>query len=710
MALIYCDPVNGNDANSGLTFALRKKTLYAASLAAGPNSEIRIIKSPEPTVLGTCSWTDNSNTVTIPTGTVVNIENCESGWTSSTNVTNTYSSTRKEGSFSLSMAIGASFTTGKAAYKAVSMDLTGYQQLSFWVRQASGTVAPAGQVSIKLCSDTTGDTPVHSFDVPKLGVTGFWHCFTVDLGSGMGAIQSIAIYINSDLGAQTFLFDNILASKAPSAADSLSLVSLISKGTTDEPWLPIRSIVGTTVILDGYTNDTAINIHARYLGTTESVTSYKREPLRTPVGTSNTDTLAWSGTGGTYTGVTISGGWNDIDMSTITGETFLDGTNSQGYGIKHDSVRGCSYSNLSLVRYFYGTDFTNTVETVPTGLISFGTIAGCYIANTSGSALHGVTADIKNLCNCNAVGFNAGAFRMNVTIKNLFGFDSALSPGGIDSNFTVTNIGYLSNGIQPYSKNTQITIGTLKNTSGALFSISGGYKNTIKISNIGSISATNFITTFITARDIEFDLSGATLTVPYLISVPNATSITSGGAIIKNANLVITNRVIASDVLFENCTINGVPAAYTNANQGIWSFQNFNNTLGDSRHYSYAGVIQTATDQRQTGTGYSWKFSPNSNTSSTYPLELELAKLPISAESITFSIYIRRTDSSSTASIIAKKGQLGLTSDVISSSTVTGSWEKVTLTVTPTVQGVLTLHMQAYGTTPVWFDTFGVQE
>ena len=114
--------------------------------------------------------------------------------------------------------------------------------------------------------------------------TSYKYSFTINKGSALGSsIQSVALYAIADPGTPTILLDNIIACKASSSADALSLTSLISKNSAasggDEGWYPIQSINGTTVLLD---NGPAINANAGrgYYGTTETVATYKREVLQ----------------------------------------------------------------------------------------------------------------------------------------------------------------------------------------------------------------------------------------------------------------------------------------------------------------------------------------------------------------------------------------------------------------------------------------------
>jgi hypothetical protein len=185
--------------------------------------------SPMPTQVDSGAvWTNQSKTVTLSGAVTANVDLCETAWTASTNVTATASaSTFKEGTKCASLAIASGFTTGLCAYHAMSAtDFSGYQQLSFWVQV--NTAVAANVLQIKLCSDNAGVTAVNTINIPALNSATQWTAITVDTAGALGAsIQSVALYAASDPGTVTVLFDNILACKASSSADSLTLNSLI---------------------------------------------------------------------------------------------------------------------------------------------------------------------------------------------------------------------------------------------------------------------------------------------------------------------------------------------------------------------------------------------------------------------------------------------------------------------------------------------------
>jgi len=328
MTIYYLDLVNGNDANDGLSFAARKKTFPSITpLTAGDT--IRVMKTPDATSLGSCTWSSTSKNITLQAPVTAHICTCETAWTASTNVTcTTVTNYTRFGTNESSMAIAAGFTTGKVAYFTTgALDLSAYQQISFFMR--NNAAIPANSLYLDLCSDTTGDVPVASFLLPQQTGTrnGRLYPYTFDFGSALPSnVNSISIRAVSDPGTLTIVFDNIIACKAPSAADSLTLNSIIGLNTADEPeWFPIRYIDGTTV---------SILINCNWKGSTGSLTTYKMEPIRifdfaTPssLPTSESATFtAWSLTnGGASNGyVNIECGYDTTSMSSQTGYTAVD--------------------------------------------------------------------------------------------------------------------------------------------------------------------------------------------------------------------------------------------------------------------------------------------------------------------------------------------------------------------------------------------------
>ena len=403
MAIWYWDPVGGNNANDGTTFANRKLNLQNLTLVAAGDT-VRCIKSPDAVNTGiNATWTDGSNTVTLASAQTLLVSSCDTNWTASTNVTCTATATgRKEGTFCQQTAVAAGFTTGKASYFATgTLNCSGYQQLTFWITQTAGTLAVAGDYTMSLCSDVAGATQVNNFAIPAVGALNQPFPVTIDLGTNLGAsIQSIAFYVNVDRGAVTFNFDNINVALASASASALTVSSLIGKGGTDNQYLGIRSISGTTVILDSapqYTLNLA-GTEPLWSGTTETVALYRRETLKTIQGTAAaTYVNYYAGATGTLgSTVTISGGWDTTNMSTQTGQTYLDGSNGLGYGL--------STSNSTVLFSFLTISNINCYR--------FN--SGIFTYSSNGSGVTNLSIITDNLNNNNMYGLNS-----NLGIANL---------------------------------------------------------------------------------------------------------------------------------------------------------------------------------------------------------------------------------------------------------------------------------------------------
>lgn len=313
----------------------------------------------------------NNTRVRLTTAVTQNIASTGPGraaWTATAggNITTSFDTTNfKEHNQADSIAIAAGFSTGLAAYWPLpsTLNLSSYQQVSFWIQQTAGTVGAAGAVDLRLCSDTAGATAVNTISIPNLVVAGRWVPVTVDLGTNLGSsIQSIALYVNTDNGAQTFLLSNIIACKASSAADSLTLTSLIGKNTAGETFWGIQSINGTRVMLDGDTNTTPTTTTLRgYYGTSEIVTTHKRETIKvgpSAAATTTVQVVQDSGTDGNP--ITFSGGWDRTNMSTQNLETWLDGQNSFGYLISLVTRRFINFSKIAGVRGTRAFDLDST--------------------------------------------------------------------------------------------------------------------------------------------------------------------------------------------------------------------------------------------------------------------------------------------------------------------------------------------------------------
>jgi hypothetical protein len=726
----YLDPVSGNDANNGTSFANRWKTLTTGATAAriAPGDTIRVIKSPDPTLIGNANWTNNSNTITLGAAVSTNIATCDSAWTGSTNVTATVGSSivncLKEGTGYANLSIASGFTTGKVAYFATgTLDLSGYQQVSLWFR--SSTALASGVFEIRLCTDTIGNVSAHTFQLPAAAAD-LNHPYTVDLGANMNAaIASIAVYALVDPGTRVLQLDNIIACKASSSADSLTLNSLIGKkwnqnwaastsyaqndivrpsignrngfvykktdagsdtsggseptwpreiGATvtdntitwecydvEETWYPIKSINGTTVILDywssvpagGYTN-------GYYQGATETVSTYKREPLFCMPTTVNGAVLGNPTEDGSYGNVfTVSGGWDRTAMSTRDGETWIDGA---GAGLFCSMNKAYwVFDNINVARCAYAYVLNGT---------TLGSIAlkNCHIVGCANSIILGDFSVSSE----NGYGDLDGVVCMFNQVGPVLSFPTKGRCIRADAN---------GNGAGIYLDNAGDTFGEPKvlnwvRCGGQRYGIYANYASDVYVRNL------------ITARN-------------------------NSGIYTRNGQMRLFNWTSQTDTLLVE-----TPSASDNM-AGVW----VSKLSGDANSHalvtnnSPVNAIETVTDQRHTASGVAWRFT-NAGLEP-WPLRLVICKVKCLANTAyTFKVWTRRNDTGMHGRCSLEGGQIpGVPDDVtvLCDPTVDTWVQSSALSWTPTANGVVEIVFETWAedstteTDYFWIDDMSIE-
>ncbi len=352
---------------------------------------IRISKTADPVSLGqNASFTDESKTITLTTAVTKKVEDAISGWTAAANVTLGTNTNRKLGATAMTVTVANAFTTGKVCYQTIAgggtQDFSGYQVLNFWMRPTAGIAIAANTYKICLCSDTTGDTIVDTFNIPALFSNAAWQPFSINLGGNMGAsIQSVSIHAIVDPGnsAAVFSLNNIFAS-----AGNLTLKTLIGKN--NYVYYNIQSIDGTTISIDG--NNTVVAGRG-YSGTTESVTLYYREVFQIPAssGTWQSTNEAGDGIGGIISYIC---GWNTSN-DTRDGETVVaSAVVGVGTGLNLSSFIDFSYLVLARFNGSIAAGIENNISNcVVTGSATFVSLTSvsanyfsCKFLNNSGSS------------------------------------------------------------------------------------------------------------------------------------------------------------------------------------------------------------------------------------------------------------------------------------------------------------------------------------
>lgn len=580
-------------------------------------------------------------------------------WTASTNVVASVITTDfKEGGECQSIAVGAAFVTGLAAYFPTgALNLSAYQQLSFRIKQTLGTIGADNSITLRLCSDALGVTAVDTFSIPSTAaLNSGWISFTLNKGAALGAsIQSIGFVVNTDNGAQTFLLDNIIACKAVSAADALSNTSLIGKNTAGETWCAIQSINGKRLMLDAGDKRPLAGSHARgYSGVTETVQAWRRETTKiamqpgTGLGPPPQMGAAESGTVGAP--ITYSGGWNRVDMTTQTGETWLDGQNFFGNGLGGSFLAYVAFESLSCVR------FTTGFYSVGAGIdVSFQNV---HLNNNLSRGM------FPNQC----IGFIG-------SIKSM-SYNSIAIEGQSDRNtFSVDKVdGNTSNGFQFTGKACDQAISFARN-NGA------------------------FGVQFLTGAD-DSRVSAITTNGNATAGIGNSSgSNACGRNFLKNA--LISEAVEVVSIANANCRLMS---------------ENHDNVAGANVIFLDGGQISSDTVTRKTASGVSWRIDVTSaNRTTQYPIDFEIARVAVGANTlVTVSAWLYRTNVGLTHRLVCKGGQIaGVAADVSTAMTaIANTWELVTITFTPTEVGVVNITTETFGGTTFsgYVDDFAVTQ
>lgn len=373
MTTYYVDPVNGNDANDGLSWATAYKTLLNgptfARMGQTDSDEVRIAKSPDPISIGNVEWTNGSPTLTVSTLSNVTVDNCETAWSAGLVTPTTTTAYFREGARSVACTLTS--TNGKVGYKTLpSTNYSAFTRLTFWVNFGTAVnFSTSNPFTLSLCSDTTGDTAVVTFRLPRYYYPpNYWVPITITPESGLmsnaTAIQSIALRTTAAV-TNTIRIDNISLAKDSSDATALVLTDLIAKDNGKGEYYPILYIDGTTVGIAGHqgANTAAVTATQNYysFNGTETVNTLKRECFNTAL-----DIVATASSSAinafNYTNIanwpatkTYIGGVNPA-TNLVDGETWFDGITRYGHGLTQSNSADASWnvSNVSAVRYYIG--------------------------------------------------------------------------------------------------------------------------------------------------------------------------------------------------------------------------------------------------------------------------------------------------------------------------------------------------------------------
>ncbi len=648
---------------------------------------------------GNCTLIDN-HAVQLDSALTKTIDRCEQAWTLANSSTVTLDTSQyKEGDASAKIVKASPSNSTLYAYKAVGgdsgLDLSSYQKVSFWIRNA--TAITANQWNICLCSGSAGDTPVDTIAIPAIPSTNYWVVLSIarDGGGNLGsAIKSVALYSGTSAGSTTGIYlDNIIAC----TTSGLNLQSLVSRNTciqsstssvgfASEPWLGIQSISedGRVIRLDTDVNDLASeNLTSGggsgYSGVAGSGSLYIREGIKTTLASSTStavNTINEAGTSGND--INYYGGY-DPTTNACSRETFFDGQNGNGYGLACGSRGYLGIKHLSFVRYYQGINMSANYYTVDAisdlnncsyagmyaqnaGRFTIGTIINAYNNATAGLYFYGSSylnnvSVLYNICGNTSGGLSCGG--------NLSVFDKIV-------NMVNNGTGLQING----SSNVFNEITNLKNNYGAGISFSSAANNKI------------------------YKIEDASNNTGYVFSYNNSTD-NHAYNVNEHDNASYNTYSTFGRNYFHNCMCSGsLNAGTTNyVNASLFS-QNHNNVPGECYIAYSEGYITTDQTNRHTESGYCWKMAITSTfRTSLYPLKLSIAKIACAASSqVTVKCWFKKSHATNVGAMLVCPGKqiAGVDADVTATKANDTDYEELTINFTPTVSGVVEIEAWAY--------------
>lgn len=719
----------GSDAALGDTFASALKTpsgIVAGKVTAGET--VRWEKSSDPVSSGlTAAWVKGQRTLALsaPLPGTITIFRGESDWTVASGVTavagtNQFRGDSVRGS---AITIAAGATTGKVAHALVEngpLDLTDYTRISFYCFITTTTLT-ANNLSIKLCSDTAGNTPVATASLPALPVASRWYKFTLDLTGTLGAgIQSIAIYMDVDVApAQPLYFDNFICCKAagtPGAIDYHTLIGM-SSDPENEEWY----------VVEGFSAD----MDTIYLGIgSGSVPNPTAAQQRPYFGESYTGTLYHRGTivipssqgiptGGAVTGFNIamsgslgnrlkfSGGWDPADnMETQNGLTIFSSEHCDGGWlftagndnyIEIERIGGSGFAqtwrldgctgwyfhslgcNASTSTAFIGVNpnFDHYIARLGCGGMNLGTIL--QFTTMYRSEVHSVAGDVIRSCGAASA---SSAIYVNTSYDCKFYFEHVRLDNNNGYGLTVNNAARCLFG--PIGSLSSNTIYGLNFTG---YNFDHVFRGCPEVWN-NTTAGFDFVVETINCWFYNFNTLGNGTPIRY-------------GSIGTNyfKNLVI--QEVGGEVANWSVNTNGkiVSVDHDGTPGNLVIFHQYGLIRADE-DFTYDGAIRSVLCQPSSLTDCNI-FKPLDAFCWEFEMEPDVA--------YTFKVRAHRDNAGITGCLLLEGGQLaGLpTADTRANLTTVGEWEELSIgPFTATEKGVVHLHGHAYGGNSynVWFN------
>lgn len=612
-------------------------------------------------------------------------------WIASTGVTHSYNT----GGFSVSsifadkFTIGSTVAAGKLAYHTFSstLDLSDYQQLSFLMYQNSGvTSGTTYYYSICLCSDTTGDTVVNEFIIPSRGGAGKYNTFAIDYGSSLGSsIQSIAIYKYGPTNSADFYLSNIIACKAPSEPDSLTLRSLIGVGNGN--WYNILSIDERRVTIAHYLQSgSSVSVwtgHGENIDGTATV--YKIEPNYETISNNFTNYSDWYSVNvsseNSY--VKISGGWNTTDMSTQDsgGMTFIGSLDNNGRFAYGGTASHLHFENIGVVNFYTG--FYISSSSCKGWRFTNCTFIGVqdYSINYPTLGEHYETYDCKFIAN-NGTGVN---YQRNSRCANYNTFSAG------------SNHGNLSAGVLNIYQSNDILVEGLRSISTKQSPIYSQYSLGVQITDYNVMH-------YCTGHANNF--RG--------ISIQNSANVSIKGGIMTTRDSGSISASACYNVSADRITINNTSGSSLQGDVSVGANQGSRSLIGltNFSHNSVVGIqsvyiactasVIESDGFTSTGSGFSYRTRLTTTNRSTekHPQEFPLAQVLVSSGStVSVAASVYRTGAGLNYKLFCPSGQMIGLGATEAKATTTSQWERLSFDFVPTETGVIEIFAGVWGAT-----------
>jgi len=656
--------------------------------------------------------------------------------TGSANITCSLNTTQfKYGNVSQNIDIAAGFTTGKAAYVALgtTVDFSAFQAISFAMLNQTALAIPDGSYRICLCSDTTGDVIVDSIPINGLnalvpgGSTTLWHKIYGERtgGGNLGSnIQSIAFYVNTDLGANTLTIDNIVAVKQKDTTTGINYQSIVGKNPSSAESLytvgSMIDIVGTNSLIFIETVGIIIsnNNSPFYGGTSGTANLFKINPFML----GPTATATWLGTinaNGLPTPaqpLVYSGGWSAAsNMTTRTGLSAFSNYNCTGLFIRAVNRVNIDFENLITASFAIPFLVSTSTDICLKNCYFLNGGTNCLSCNTVPLLRIGVDRDDTTVypcyANCSTTPVSiSGCIAGHINSLRSTGSSTAsMSFTGSSSMIQNCYMGVTTSGVGlsfATSNYNQIKNTTVVNCISTAVTLTNCNSNVLKNCTFSPTNASPLILT--TCANNQF--YNCTLAP---VSTAFSTATNSSNNYFYNTN---TNGVFTSPsgiIYFINCPnfSTTIPSAGGGAGSGTTFI--YNNNIATAPGYEILNYIAESNanisiSQEQTNYNFS-SYKINLLTGATVsgsklahnPYTPCLARILLkSGVATNISTYVYRSTSGASAALAVLGGQVaGIASDVVSPlSTLLNQWEKLTISLpVPSADGVVEVVAYAYG-------------